>query len=54
LATFLVAYAVLSVNSFTYFFLGPVFVEILIAACLGVAMITAKSQVEAYGGTVAG
>jgi len=54
LATFLVAYAVLSVNSFTYFFLGPVFVEILIAACLGVAMITAKSQVEPYGGTVAG
>ena len=50
LATFLVAYAVLAVNSYSYFFLGPVIAEILIAACLGLAIVTAKSQ-TAYAGT---
>jgi hypothetical protein len=44
MTTFLVAYAVLAVNSYTYFFLPPVIVEILIAACLGLAMIAAKPQ----------
>jgi hypothetical protein len=44
LVTFLVAYSVLAVNSYTYFFLGPVIAEILIAACLGLAIFTAKSQ----------
>ena len=44
LATFLIAYAALAVNSYTYFFAGPVIAEILIAACLGLAMVTAKSQ----------
>jgi hypothetical protein len=44
MTTFLVAYAVLAVNSYTYFFLPPVIVEILIAACLGMAMIAAKPQ----------
>ncbi len=48
LTTFLVAYAMLAVNSYAYFFLGPVIAEILIAACLGSAIITAKSQVAAY------
>jgi hypothetical protein len=43
LATFLLAYLVMSVNSNTYFFWGPVVAEILIAACLCVAMITAKA-----------
>lgn len=42
LATFLIAYAVLALNSYTYFFLGPVIVEILIAACVATAIFTAK------------
>jgi hypothetical protein len=46
-AMFLVAYAVLAVNSYTYFFLAPVIVEILIAACLGMAIVTAKSEAAA-------
>ena len=50
LATFLVAYAVLAVNSYAYFFRGPVIVEIFIAACLGLAMVTAKSEAAAYAG----
>jgi hypothetical protein len=45
--TFLVAYAALAVNSYTYFFLGPVIVEILIAACLGLAILTAKPEAVA-------
>jgi hypothetical protein len=48
LATFLAAYGVLAVNSYAYFFLGPVIAEIFIAACLGLAIITAKSQAAAY------
>jgi hypothetical protein len=51
LATFLFAYGVLAVNSYAYFFLGPVIAEILIAACLGLAIVTAESQVAAYAGT---
>ncbi|MGA3129311.1 MAG: hypothetical protein ABSD59_00815 [Terracidiphilus sp.] len=47
MATFMVAYLVFSVNSYTYFFAGPVIAEILIAACIGVAMITAKPQTAA-------
>jgi len=46
-ATFLVAYAALSVNSYLYFFSGPVIAEILIAACFGMAILTAKAQVAA-------
>lgn len=42
LVTFLVAYGALAVNSNTYFFIGPVVTEILIAACLGVAAYSAK------------
>jgi hypothetical protein len=49
-ATFLVAYGVLAVNSYSYFFLGPVIAEILIAASLGLAMFTAKPQAAAYAG----
>jgi hypothetical protein len=44
LATFLIAYAAFAVNSNAYFFLGPVITEILIAACLGLALATAKSH----------
>lgn len=47
LATFLIAYAVFSLNSYTYFFFGPVITEILIAACLGMAIFTVKHPVMA-------
>jgi hypothetical protein len=36
----------------TYFFLAPVIVEIVIAACLGLAIATAKSQAPAYAETL--
>jgi hypothetical protein len=48
MATFLVAYTALTVNSYTYFFLGPVIFEILIVACLGLAIVTAKPEAAAY------
>ncbi len=51
MATFLVAYAALALNSYTYFFLGPVIAEIIIVACLGLALVTAKSEAAAYAGT---
>jgi hypothetical protein len=51
LATFLVAYAAMAVNSYAYFFLGPVITEIFIAACLGLAIVTAKSQAAGYART---
>jgi hypothetical protein len=51
LATFLVAYAALAVNSYTYFFLPPVIAEIFIAASLGLAIVTAKSEAAAHAGT---
>ena len=44
MATFLIAYTALAVNSYTYFFLPPVITEILIAACLALAIFTAKSE----------
>jgi hypothetical protein len=50
MGTFLVAYAVLTVNSYTYFFLGPVIAEIFIVACLGLALVTARSQTAAHAG----
>lgn len=46
-ATFLVAYVALAINSYTYFFLAPTIVEILIAACLGLAIATAKPEAAA-------
>lgn len=42
LATFAAGYLVFAVNSYRFFFLGPVVAEILIAACLVVAIFTAK------------
>jgi hypothetical protein len=51
LGAFLVGYAALAVNSYAYFFLAPVIVEILIAACLGLAIVTAKPEAAAHGGT---
>jgi hypothetical protein len=47
MATFMVAYLVLAVNSNAYFFFGPVITEILIAACLGAAIVTAKVSAPA-------
>jgi len=42
LATFLVAYLALAVNSYLYFFLPPVVTEVLIALCLALAILKAK------------
>jgi len=41
-AAFALAYLALAVNSWFYFFQGPVVVEILIALCLSLAIATAK------------
>lgn len=49
LATFTVAYLAMAINSYVYFFLAPVIVETLIAACLAVAIATAKQANEASG-----
>lgn len=43
MATFMVAYLVFAANSYLYFFYFPVIVEIVIAACLGMAIATAKA-----------
>jgi len=42
LATFLVGYLGVAVVSYRYFFAGPVITEILIALCLGLAIVGAK------------
>jgi D-alanyl-lipoteichoic acid acyltransferase DltB (MBOAT superfamily) len=42
IATFMIAYLVFALNSYEYFFYGPVVAEILISACLGMAIATAK------------
>jgi hypothetical protein len=42
LATFLLAYLALAVNSYLYFFAGPIITEILIAACFAWAIAAAK------------
>jgi hypothetical protein len=44
MVTLLLAYAALSINSYNYFFFGPVIAEILIAACIGLAIVTARAQ----------
>jgi hypothetical protein len=48
LVTFAVAYSVFAVNSNTYFFVGPVIAEILIATSLVLAIVTAKSPTESF------
>ncbi|MGD0829944.1 MAG: hypothetical protein ABR907_03305 [Terracidiphilus sp.] len=50
LITFAVAYSAPAVNSYTYFFMAPVIVEIMIAVCLGMAIVTAKSHTETLSG----
>lgn len=47
LTAFFIAYFVLAVNSYAYFFIGPVFAEILIAACLLSAILTSRSPTAA-------
>jgi hypothetical protein len=42
LATFFIAYLVFAVDSYLYFFLPPIITEVLIALCLGLAILTAK------------
>jgi hypothetical protein len=42
LAVFAAGYLALTVNSYFYFFFGPVITEILIAICLVMAIVTAK------------
>lgn len=49
LATFAVGYLVFAVDSYRFFFLGPVVTEILIALCLGMAFVTAKPSHAAMG-----
>jgi hypothetical protein len=53
LSTFLVAYIAMAVNSNAYFFMGPVIAEIVIAACLGLAIVAAEPQAVAYTRTAA-
>jgi len=47
LATFLIAYLALAVNSWLYIFMPPVVLEVLIALCLGLAILTAKPSLPA-------
>jgi hypothetical protein len=53
MATFMIAYLVFAVNSYVYFFFGPVIAEILIAACMGMAIVTAKAVEPAPAGQLA-
>jgi D-alanyl-lipoteichoic acid acyltransferase DltB (MBOAT superfamily) len=53
LATFMVAYLVFALNSYAYFFQMPVIVEALIAACLGMAIATAKAAEPSRAGSPA-
>ena len=53
IATFTIAYLVFAVNSYEYFFYFPVITEILIAACLGMAIATAKAAEPAGAGQLA-
>jgi len=39
------------VNSYTYFFAAPVIVEILIATCVGMAVVSAKPEAAHVGTT---
>jgi hypothetical protein len=42
MATFLVAYLAVAVNSYVYIFAPPVVIEVLIGICLGLAIFSAK------------
>lgn len=47
LVTFLAGYLVLAVVSYRFFFLAPVITEILIALCLGMAVMKARTDAAA-------
>ncbi len=53
MATFMVAYLVFAANSYVYFFYAPVITEILIGACLAMAIATAKASEPARAGQMA-
>jgi hypothetical protein len=53
ITTFTIAYLVFAMNSYVYFFYMPVIVEILIAACLAVAIVTARGEAPARAGQLA-
>jgi hypothetical protein len=53
IATFMIAYLAFALNSYAYFFSIPVIVEVVIAACLGMAIATAKAGEAARAGTPA-
>jgi hypothetical protein len=44
MATFLVAYLAIAVNSNAHFFLAPVVFEVVIAGCFGAAIVMAKEK----------
>jgi len=46
MAVFLMGYLALALNSFTFFFSGPVIAELLIVFCLAAAIVTAKQADE--------
>jgi hypothetical protein len=48
LITFAVAYSLFAVNSYAYFFIGPVIAEVLIVTSLFLAIATAKSPSESF------
>ena len=51
LFTFAAAYSLFALNSNTYFFIGPVIVEVMIAASLLLAIAVTKSSSESIEGT---
>jgi hypothetical protein len=53
LATFTLAYLAFAVNSYAYFFYMPVIMEVVIAACLGMAIATAKAAQPSHAGSPA-
>jgi len=50
LATFMVGYIAFAVDSYLYFFLLPVFFELAIALCLGLAMVSAGKGAHEQAG----
>jgi hypothetical protein len=48
LAVFLLGYLALAVNSYLFFFAGPVVAELLIAICIAMAIFTARSTAEQH------
>ena len=44
MVTLLVIYLAFAIDSYAYFFIAPIVTEVLIAACIGVAFVTAKTE----------